>query len=156
MSSNPYETNISDLNTASDPSTGIDLNTKEAMLSLARWQTFFAVLGAILSGLIMLMMFGQLLVVGLGANGAAAIPALGATAVMLIVMGLFYILPTIRLFQATAAIRKFRTDQTSLRTVMETQRSFWRTIGVLAIVGISIYVVVIFFMLSLTAFSMRF
>jgi CHASE3 domain sensor protein len=74
----------------------------------------------------------------------------------LILMGLFYILPTIRLFQATAAIRKFRTDQASLRTVMETQRSFWRTIGVLAIVGISIYVVVIFFMLSVAAFSMRF
>jgi CHASE3 domain sensor protein len=91
MSSNPYETNFSDLNTASDPSSGIDLDTKEAML-----------------------------------------------------------------FQATAAIRKFRTDQASLRTVMETQRSFWRTIGVLAIVGISIYVVVIFFMLSLTAFSMSF
>ena len=146
MSSNPYETNFSDLTRATETSSGLDLDTKEAMLSLGRWQMFFAVLGAI----------GQMLIVGLGANGAAAIPAVGATAVMLILMGLFYILPTIRLFQATAAIRKFRTDQASLRTVMETQRSFWRTIGVLAIVGISIYIVVIFFMLSLAAFSMSF
>jgi hypothetical protein len=156
MSSNPYETNFSDLTRATETSSGLDLDTKETMLSLGRWQMFFAVLGAILSGLILLMMFGQMLNVGLGANGAAAIPAVGGTAVMLILMGLFYILPTIRLFQATAAIRKFRTDQASLRTVMETQRSFWRTIGVLAIVGISIYVVVIFFMLSVAAFSMRF
>jgi hypothetical protein len=154
MSSNPYETNFSDLTRATETNSGLDLDTKEAMLSLARWQTFFAVLGAILSGLILLMMFGQMMFVATGPRSGMS--TLGASAFMLVLMGFFYILPTIRLFQATAAIRKFRTDQASLRTVMETQRSFWRTIGVLAIVGISIYVVVIFFMLSLTAFSMSF
>jgi hypothetical protein len=154
MSSNPYETNFSATPSSTEISSGIDPEAKEAMLSLARWQTFFAVLGAILSGLIILLMFGQLLVVFL--NGSAAVPALGASAFMLVLMGLFYVLPTIRLFQASAAIRKFRIDQGSLRTVMETQRAFWRMIGVLAIIGISLYVVVIFFMFSLAAFGTRF
>jgi hypothetical protein len=58
MSSNPYETNFSDLTRATETSSGLDLDTKETMLSLGRWQMFFAVLGAILSGLILLMMFG--------------------------------------------------------------------------------------------------
>lgn len=154
MSSNPYETNFSATPSSTEISSGIDHDAKEAMLSLARWQTFFAVLGAILSGLIMLLMFGQMLVVFL--NGSAAVTALGASAFMLVLMGLFYVLPTIRLFQASAAIRKFRIDQGSLRTVMETQRAFWRTIGVLAIIGISLYVVVIFFMFSLAAIGTRF
>jgi ABC-type multidrug transport system fused ATPase/permease subunit len=161
MSSNPYETSFSDhntqfsnLNPQSDTNSGIDLDVKEAMLSLARWQTFFAVLGTIMSGLIMLLMIGQMMFLATGTPSGMS--GLGATAFMFVIMALFYVLPTIRLFQATAAIRKFRTDQASLRTVMETQRSFWRTIGVLAIVGISLYVVVIFFMFSVAAFGSRF
>lgn len=163
MSSNPYETNYSNLNTQfsnlnlqSDTNSGIDLDVKEAMLSLARWQTFFAVLGTITSGLITLLMFWQMMLLAIGTNARSGMSALGFSAFILFFIALFYVLPTIRLFQATAAIRKFRTDQASLRTVMETQRSFWRTIGVLAIVGIALYVVMIFFMVSLAAFDSRF
>jgi hypothetical protein len=157
MSNNPYETNYSNLNTPNDTSSSLELEAKEAMLSMARWQTFFAILGVIMTCLMMLMLIGQVALVGMNGNGMGSVAAgLGATAFLLVIVSIFYVLPTIKLFQATAAIRKFSTEGTSLRHVMETQRSFWRTIGILAVVGIGLYLVLLFFMLSVSMFAGRF
>ena len=81
MSNNPYETNYSNLNTPNDTSSSLELEAKEAMLSMARWQTFFAILGVIMTCLMMLMLIGQVALVGMNGNGMGRVAAgLGATA----------------------------------------------------------------------------
>jgi uncharacterized membrane protein len=84
----------------------------------------------------------MLQVIGMSFGGARASVAGGV--VVFFLGALVYLLPTIRLFQATAAIRKFSRDQASLSDVMLTQRSFWRTIGIIASVVLSIYVLILF------------
>jgi uncharacterized membrane protein len=138
MSQNPYEASFSNATDRADVGPGGEV--AETLLSMARWQTFFAVLGLILCGFMFIVVMLQ--VIGMSFGGARASVAGGV--VVFFLGTLVYLLPTIRLFQATAAIRKFSRNQASLSDVMLTQRSFWRTIGIIASVVLSIYVLILF------------
>jgi hypothetical protein len=139
MPENPYEASISHGGVKDVSSPGADSDTKELLLSIGRWQSFFAVLGVIGCFVISLGLVVQLVVGG--------ISLFRTWVIIFFCLGPCFVLPTLRLFQATALIRGFDYETGSIHKVLQAQRSFWRTIGILVLVGVGLYALLILFML---------
>lgn len=109
----------------------------DAIASLARWQLFFAVLGAIAT-------VGMGIVLSLQAifaarSGSMAGARLSFSAILIGLAVLIYGLPTWKLAQAVRSLWRCRTGQGSLQEVFRDQLSFWRTMGFLVIVIMIFY-----------------
>jgi len=125
--------------------------------STAKWVNFLAILATVLYSLAIVTMLG------LGAAGIAAAPALpggaslGAGAsvavffVYLAVLGI-YVPALVHLFRYAAALRDFVTGRTTaqLERALGFQKSFWKYVGILAIVGVALAVVSLAFVVPLS------
>ncbi len=112
------------------------------LLSQTRpWVLFLSILGFISSGLLAVGgLLGGLAMVAMGGRGAEA--------VILIVyplMGVIYFFPSLYLFRFAQAIRDLRDgrDVVHLENALSAQKSFWRFIGILAALVITLYIVIL-------------
>ena len=113
----------------------------DAMASLARWQVFFAVLGAITTGIMGIVLLLQILFAVFSGGMVGA--SISFSAIVLGFSVLLYGLPTWKLIQAVRSLRKCRNGLGSVQAVFRDQLSFWRTIGYIFIAIMIIYFVAI-------------
>jgi len=86
-----------------------------------------------------------MIVVGLGAGVfgvATGNLSLVPLAILYPIIGLLYIFPSLYLVRYSNRIREFVSEgqQTQLEAAIEAQRAFWRFVGILTVVGISLSV----------------
>jgi len=98
-----------------------------ALRSLGNWQTCFAVVGFLGTGLILLFVL-----FGMGGS---------VTGGMMLIMGVFcYLLPSILVLQAAMASRAVANSGPSkLTQFLKAQRAFWRYCGILMVVVFVVY-----------------
>jgi hypothetical protein len=109
----------------------------DSLASLARWQTFFAFLGVIGTGLMSVALALQVIAVALFSSRSLA--SLAFSSLFLACCILLYGLPTWKLIQAVRSLRRCRAGSGSIHEVLRDQLSFWRTIGVILIVLLALY-----------------
>jgi small-conductance mechanosensitive channel len=149
--SNPYQAGIH------EPSMGASgvnhLETLNAWRATGKWQTFFSVLGFIATALIAV--FVPISAIA-GRNGEAAAGMIGVFVLMIPVTILCYLIPSILLFKAGASTRLIgASDAETFSKIAKSQKSFWRYIGILAIIVLVIYAVFIPLGILLTLTSVR-
>ncbi len=137
--SNPYQ---SETHEPSLGYSGINISeTLNAWRSIGKWQTFFSVLGFIATAIIAVMLAISALA---GRNGQAAAGMIGMFIFMIPVTILCYLIPSILLFKAGAATRLIgESDAETFSKIANSQKNFWRYIGILAVIVLAIYVFVI-------------
>jgi hypothetical protein len=111
------------------------------------WVTFFAVLGSIWPAVLLLI---GLIVAFAGTSGGAPIEGTGA-GLMLALLGSIYFLPAWRLWQYSSAIGQLRIapSPSSLDAAIDKQRCFWKTVGLITLIGFAISVIM--FLIGLSA-----
>ena len=130
-----------------------DGDLREVMRSIGGWQLFLAILGFIGAGLMFLVAGGQMLLtmgmMGNAPGGGANFPAtVVASAFLVAIVILFYLLPSYFLLRASQKIRAYaNTGAGSSREVFESQRSFWRYIGIAVAIILGIYAMILLFAL---------
>lgn len=121
----------------------------ESMRGTKPWVRFLAVLGFIGSGLMVLGGFFMLIGGGLMAvSDKQAMPFAGfpvVIALVYLVMGAIYLYPAVRLWAYGTRIGEMLASQSmhDLEAAIESQRRFWRVVGIYVIVLIGIYVLAI-------------
>lgn len=141
--SNPYQT--SSLASSSVQPTN-DHELLQSMISVARWQTFFAVLGFIGSGFMLLALAFQFALVARNGVGIA----IGSGAVLLAAALLCYVVPAVLLWRAASSTRSFaNSGAPALSEVFKAQRAFWKYIGVLVCIVLVIYLFIGLFVLAI-------
>ncbi|HVH45019.1 MAG TPA: DUF5362 family protein [Labilithrix sp.] len=109
------------------------------------WVTFLSVMGFIGSGL---MLLGGLFMMVAG----AFVPKTGPTPFSPVLLGLFYlpmaflyIYPSLKLWGFSSAIGRLLTQHTAanLEAALEQQKSFWKFVGILTIVLMTLYALLI-------------
>lgn len=144
------EFNVSELNISQEP---IRLN-ELAITSLTetrKWTNFFAILGIIGIGLMVLFAFIMLLVLPM-INADSAMPFPPALfGIVYLVLGAIYILPVIFLLRFSSLLRKaiHSTDENLMGLALKNLALHFRTVGILTIAIISLYVIFIIGMLVL-------
>ena len=103
---------------------------------IAKWQTFFATM----MGIAILLTFGSIVLVTLMAGGNISGSTFGSLCIGGVIL-IFYVVPTIMLWKAANSARSYARTGSSeqLREFAAGQRSLWRTIGILAIIGMAFY-----------------
>ena len=136
FSGNPYQSTNLNSETESPSAFGLDEHTSRALRSLGNWQTFFAVVGFLGTGLIMLLGLFQAMFMlsGGGANGIF----MGG---MMLAIGFFcYLLPSILVLQAARSARAVANlGPDKMIQFVNAQRAFWRYCGSLIIVVFVVY-----------------
>ena len=102
---------------------------------------FFAVIGFLWAGLCLIL---GIMALSAGGSGGAV------SALIMIVIGGIYFLPSFKLLQYSTAIGNLRISPTvqSLDTAVERQRSFWKTMGIITICAIVLYIAMIIFVMN--------
>ncbi len=142
----------------------VSAGSVQALRETRPWVLLLAILGIIVTGLMLLGGLGILLggMFSAGSGGGMGGPALGIMAVMgvaYLLFALLYLYPIIKLFKFSGAIG--RLSQTGavrdLEEALRQQRSFWRFLGIVTLVVIGLYVVMILVMIvgGATMFSSR-
>ena len=118
----------------------------DKMISFMRptkmWTRFLSIMGFIMSGFMVLLgiflsLAGNLLP---QAQGAKFPPVLG---LIYIFFSIFYIIPSVYLFKYSSALGRFLDNkmESELESALSYQKSFWKFVGILSLIGI-IFVVV--------------
>jgi hypothetical protein len=111
------------------------------MLATKPWVRFLGVIGFIMCGLMLLagVVFALICVLG------HATPQGIVIAVLYPIMGLIYLYPSKCLFQYASRIGAFlaQGSMESLDHALEAQKNFWRFIGILTVIGLSLYALMI-------------
>ncbi len=140
MQDNPYRATSDGTSFSDSPSlpSGTDLvKASEDLASLARWQAFFGVLGVLTCFLLMLLMFFQILfLAGTFSLGIGELFSLGIFLLMLVAYGL----PSFKLLKASQSARLCARQAESISKMIEAQRSFWSTIGMVVCITLGLYV----------------
>lgn len=147
MEDNPYK--LSSGNSYSSQSTNAPLNhdlvkVSENLVSLARWQTFFGVLGALVCVLVAFTSLSQLFIgfsVVQQRDGSEGIVSLVTLTLILVIYGI----PTIKLFKASQYARLCARNAEGYSKMIESQCSFWRTVGLIVCVSLALYVAILAF-----------
>ncbi|MGI9243788.1 MAG: hypothetical protein ACR2RV_23525 [Verrucomicrobiales bacterium] len=134
--SNPYQTPAANIGGVQSVGAGdgVSSATVDILVRTRPWALFVAVLGLIGVGFLVVAAIGLLAVFSqLGSSGIGLVMALLYFAIAAI-----YALPCIRLVQYCSAITRLRTTPTSasLENALDRQRSFWKTIGIMILIGI--------------------
>lgn len=137
MSINPYQSNPTGSELPEFTAMPDARELADAMASLARWQVFFAVLGAITTGIIGVVLVLQIIFVAFSGGMVGA--SLSFSAIVLGFSILIYGLPTWRLIQAVRSLRRYKSGMGTVQEAIRDQLSFWRTIGYIVIVIMVIY-----------------
>ena len=154
FSNNPYQP----INVASASEGELAHETDEqarALRSLGNWQTCFAVVGFLGTGLLFLLGLFQAIFMLSGRGGA--MPSVVAGGMMLIIGFFCYLLPSILVLQAAMSARAVANSGPSkLTEFLKAQRAFWRYCGILMVVVFVVYlgffVVVLLFGISGASF----
>lgn len=139
MEDNPYKATPANSNFSESPSlpSGTDLaKTSEDLASIARWQAFFGFLGAFTCVMLMLVMFLQILL--LAGTMSLATGELFSFGIFLLVL-VAYGLPTFKLIKASQSARLCARQAESFSKMIEAQRSFWSTIGMVVCITLGLY-----------------
>jgi hypothetical protein len=140
---NPYGTSVEPTGQA------ITAQMTEALRKTKPWVRMLSILGFIGSGLMIII---ALFVMASGAIGGAmgrsfGLGAAGGIALGLVygLMALLYIFPSLFLFRYASAIASMLSEDTvrGMENALEAQKSFWRFIGILTVVMLSLYAVVL-------------
>lgn len=141
MPYSPYGAPTSNPTTTS-PNTQVSEVAVDMLRRTKGWVRFLSILGFILAAL---MIMGGLAVVAAGSRMG---PGLGAgVGIVYIIFSILYIYPCIKLWQYGTSIANLMTSRSSidLETALDKQRGFWKFVGVMAIIVISIYVLIFLF-----------
>ena len=141
MEDNPYKITTESThytNSAAGPSISEFVKASEDLASIARWQAFFGFIGAFSCILLTITMVFQLLFV-LGTSGLGGFEGLFSFGFLVLVL-IAYGLPTIKLLKASQSARLCARQAESFSKMIEAQRSFWSTIGIVASVTIGLYI----------------
>lgn len=126
----------------------VPVGTVRALQETRPWVLFLAILGIIVTALMLLGAL-SLLLMGSFVGAKAGIPAAGLAlmAIAYVLLSLLYIYPIIKLMKFCGAIKRltFSGAAADLDEAMRQQKSFWKFIGILTLVMIIIYLVVIIF-----------
>jgi hypothetical protein len=116
------------------------------------WVRFISILGFIGTGFLLLL--GLFLMLGAGVMSSRFGSAFGgvpmaAIGMVYLVLGALYILPAVFLFRYAAGIQKALTvDLTSgVEEALQSQKSFWRFVGILMLILLILQVVVLAFVI---------
>lgn len=124
------------------PQGGVSSATLEALRGTRPWVMLLGIVGLIGSGLLLVF---TLFVAIAGSAGGLGKPELLAAAVVYLLMSLLYVYPSIQLIRFGQAIGRLTAGGAiaDLEAALGLQRSFWRYVGVMALVVIALYVVII-------------
>ncbi len=143
--SEPYRTPEADLE-APVPKEGWGQITEGMVEYLEKtrpWVRFISVMGMVLTGLMFLVVLA--VAVGGALSSGNGQPETLLMLPIFLVVGLIYFLPAYMLGRYAGAIKRF-TDgggEVSMEEALGRQYSFWRLVGIMALVVIAIYVVMI-------------
>jgi amino acid transporter len=118
------------------------------------WVRLMSVIVFVSAGLMVLVGISMLLVVALGGframgNGEpgplGSATGFGVMALVYVLLAFVYVAPGLYLSRYASAIRRLKVNSTAagLEDTLKHQKSFWRFIGIMAVIGIAIGVVVI-------------
>lgn len=146
---NPYAS--SGLDPVTPPTGGsISPGVLAALAGTKPWVRFCSIIGFIGTGLMVLGAFAMMLSGGfLAASGSdAGMPFAGfpiLLGVLYLVIAIFYFFPSLKLWKYGSHIAALLDSGTTadLEAALETQRSFWKFVGILVCVGIALYIVAI-------------
>lgn len=155
MEENPYQSPAANIEGYQSINSG-DGVSPESVDQLARtrpWTLFVAVMGFIGVGFMViaaLMMFATMS--RLGAGGVGVMMGL-----IYLAMAAIYALPLIRLVQYSSAITQLRVSPNSraLELALDRQRSFWKTVGIMMIVGIVLMILMMIASASMATRTMN-
>jgi hypothetical protein len=117
------------------------------------WVRFMSVVTFVCAGLMVLValvalaasLFGGLAASGVEGRGVlGSVVASGVMAFVYLVMACVYVLPALYLSRYAAAIKRLQTSSTAsgLEDALKHQKSFWRFVGIVTVIGIVIAVLV--------------
>lgn len=136
MEENPYQSPAANIEGYQSINTGdgVSAETVDQLARTRPWTLFVAVMGFIGVGFMViaaLMGFAAMSQVGAGGVGMMI-------GLIYLAMAAIYALPLIRLVQYSSAITQLRISPSSraLELAMDKQRSFWKTVGIMMIIGI--------------------
>jgi hypothetical protein len=125
----------------------VTTSSKEFLLYASKWANFLAVLGFIGIGL---MVLGGLIVMVIGTSfssfSTSAAP-MGLFGIIYLILAFLYFFPTLYLYNFSQNIQKALTNsnQQNLDLGFENLKSFFKFIGVFAIITISLYILIFLF-----------
>jgi len=130
------------------------------MVSLLRatrpWVLLLSIIGFISCGF---MLIGSLAIIAVSAVGAELqddeFGALGPVVmgVIYLLMGLIYLIPSVYLYRYSSSINRLRyaPGSRNLESVIDSQRSFWKCVGILTLMGIGLSVILFIAIIAVTA-----
>ncbi len=135
---NPYQSPSTPVGSLEETSADTEAVLRQAALTLARtkpWVRLISVLGFLVFGLLMLAV-GLAVMTRLGVGSGGVILLL-----MLLIAGLFYLVPSVLLWGYANRIGEFLIDETpqALAAAIGSQKSFWKYVGIASAVGITLY-----------------
>lgn len=144
---NPYASSALDP-VAISRGEGLSPRVLSALAGTRPWVRFCAIIGFILAGLIFIlaavMLFGGAALFASGGENAigGSLPVIAA--LVYAVMGLLYLFPSIKLWKYGSHIASLMGSQSmsDLEAALESQRSFWKFVGVMVLVAICLYVLI--------------
>ena len=136
MADNPYQTPAANIGGQQSISTGDGVSPEvvDMLVRTRPWTLFLAILGFIMVGVIVLVALSTM------STGISAGVAMG---LVNLAVAVIYILPSIKLLQYSSAITNLRIypNSQSLEIALDRQRSFWKTMGIFAMIGIILMVI---------------
>jgi GYF domain 2/Family of unknown function (DUF5362) len=124
------------------------------------WVLFLAILGIILTGLMLLGGIGMLVAMAFASRSVGSPPALASgmmagMGVMYLLIAFLYSYPIIKLFKYAGAIGRLNRSGAvrDLEDALQQQKSFWKFIGIMTAILIVIYLLVIVLAVGGGAFS---
>jgi hypothetical protein len=143
FSDNPYRSPEVAVTTSRSPGTGdVDLSPVVIVLEQIRpWMRFLSVMTFICAALMLVLGFAIMALDGMGGPSAFA-------GVIYVVMAVLYFLPAMLLWTSANRIAAFGRQRTvrMLAHALESQRSFWRFVGILALIVVIVWVIGMAFM----------
>jgi hypothetical protein len=121
------------------PQAGVPQAIVDLLAQTRPWVTFLAVLGFVVCGFL-----GLAGIVG-SIGGAFVKPRFALVGVVYVLLAVFYLFPSLFLMRYSRAIRKLTQGggEPALVEAMERQKSFWRLIGIAALVMLCLYLLVL-------------
>lgn len=152
---NPYATQQTDPSTPPDMhgNTAITPNVIQALAGTKPWVRLCSILGFIGSGLMIIA--GALMILGsafmgaamtqtdAGAAGGLAGAPLFLFSIIYLVMGVIYLIPSIKLWKYGSHILSLMHSQSTLdlEAALDAQRSFWKFVGIMVCIMIGLYII---------------